>query len=43
MCCDMVVRAWVLRTKCYLLSHVRLFATLWTVVHQAPLFVEFWN
>ena len=41
MCCDIVVRAWVLRPKCYLLSHVRLFATLWTVVHQAPLSMEF--
>ena len=24
-----------------LLSHVRLFATLWTIAHQAPLFMEF--
>ena len=26
---------------CYLLSHVRLFATLWTVAHQAPPSMEF--
>ena len=25
---------------CYLLSHVRLFATLWTVAHQAPPVME---
>ena len=26
---------------CYLLSHVQLFATPWTVAHQAPLSMEF--
>ena len=26
---------------CCVLSRVRLFATLWTVAHQAPLFMEF--
>ena len=27
--------------SCLLLSHVRLFATPWTVAHQAPLSMEF--
>ena len=27
--------------KCCMLSHVQLFATLWTVAHQAPLLWDF--
>ena len=27
--------------KCWSLSHVQLFVTLWTVTHQAPLSMEF--
>ena len=29
------------RSVCWLLSHVQLFATPWTIVHQAPLSMEF--
>ena len=32
---------WFWKSKCYLLSHVWLFATPWTVDHQAPLSMEF--
>ena len=36
----MVLKTWG-EVKCYLLSHVWLFATPWTVTHQAPLSMEF--
>ena len=35
--------SWSLPCVCYLLSHVQLFATLWTVAHQAPLSMEFFK
>ena len=32
---------WTSYFTCWLLSHVRLFVTLWTIAHQAPLSMEF--
>ena len=35
------MKTWFILIKCWSLSHVWLFATLWTVAHQAALFMEF--